>query len=189
LEEGRVEMYREVEKEIESRVRQSIDSENKKRIAKLRKEVDKAQQCATEQAKFAAEVIEHLKATVEVEVSKQDELVSEAHEKMMKAQQQKMAALIANVAALQEQNRSLLEYTASFDSLRDERDKVMNALTDKEQEITMLTSAQDEMGTRLTSAIARATSAESKITQTDKTADSRAEECARFGCARSRHRF
>jgi len=173
LEEGRVEMYREVEKEIESRVRKSIDTENKKRIAKLRKEADKAQQFATEQAKSAAEVIEHLKATVEAEVSKQDELVREAHEKMMKAQQQKMDALIANVAALQEQNRSLLEYTASFDSLREERDKVMNALTDKEQEITMLTSAQDEMGTRMTSAIARATLAESKITQMDKTVDSR----------------
>ena len=173
LEEGRVVMYREVEKEIESRVRKSIDTENKKRIAKLRKEADKAQQFATEQAKSAAEVIEHLKATVEAEVSKQDELVREAHEKMMNAQQQKMDALIANVTALQEQNRSLLEYTASFDSLREERDKVMNALTDKEQEITMLTSAQDEMGTRMTSAIARATLAESKITQMDKTVDSR----------------
>ena len=47
-------------------------------------------------------------------MSKQDELVREAHEKMMNAQQQKMDALIANVTALQEQNRSLLEYTASF---------------------------------------------------------------------------
>ena len=42
----------------------------------MRKEADKAQQFATEQAKSAAEVIEHLKATVEAEVSKQDELVS-----------------------------------------------------------------------------------------------------------------
>ena len=66
LEEGSVVMPSASEKEIESRVRKSIDTENKKRIATTRKEADKAQQFATEQAKSAAEVIEHLKATVDV---------------------------------------------------------------------------------------------------------------------------
>jgi len=173
LESGRADMYREVEKEIESRVRKSIESETKKRIDKLRKEADKAQRFATQQANTAAKVIDQLKATVEAEAIKQNTLLTDAHEKMMKAQQQKIDALEMNVAALQEQNSSLLEYTASFDSMREERDKVANALTDKEQEIRMLTSSQDEMGARMTSAIARATLAESKIVQMDKTVNTR----------------
>jgi len=173
LESGRADMYREVEKEIESRVRKSIESETKKRIDTLRKEADKAQRFATQQASTAAKVIDQLKATVEAEAIKQNTLLTDAHEKMMKAQQQKIDALEMNVAALQEQNSSLLEYTASFDSMREERDKVANALTDKEQEIRMLTSSQDEMGARMTSAIARATLAESKIVQMDKTVNTR----------------
>ena len=52
----------------------------------------------------------------------------------------------------------------------------------------MLTSAQDEMGTRMTSAIARATLAESKITQMDKTVHSRVKSAQRRPAARSPRR-
>lgn len=166
-------LYAEVERDLTARLRQGMEKELQANISKYRAEADRAQAQASERAKMISDLMSNLEKSVRTEAMDQIMLLRASFEKSTEADAAKIKALEETIAAMDAQAKALKDFAVDHESIREDRDRLSNLVTEKDQKILSLSKGLEDANKQAADALARLTSAESKIVQMDKIVESR----------------